>query len=141
MSFQLETFLYLCSRIWERPIGAWRSWLAHLHGVQGVGSSSLLAPTVERSGRQCLSWLFCFQSAAYIIPRQSQKIALSREAIANTNEINWMRWVTGDRTILELTTQAPPQSAKNYVGRLKGFPWLATGLSTIRDGVGKHPYR
>ena len=25
--------------------GAWRSWLAHLHGVQGVGSSSLLAPT------------------------------------------------------------------------------------------------
>jgi hypothetical protein len=23
----------------------WRSWLAHLHGVQGVGSSSLLTPT------------------------------------------------------------------------------------------------
>jgi hypothetical protein len=27
--------------------GAWRSWLAYLHGVQGVGSSSLLAPTIE----------------------------------------------------------------------------------------------
>jgi hypothetical protein len=26
-------------------IGAWRSWLAYLHGVQVVGSSSLLAPT------------------------------------------------------------------------------------------------
>ena len=27
--------------------GAWRSWLAYLHGVQGVGSSSLLAPTFK----------------------------------------------------------------------------------------------
>ncbi len=26
-------------------IGVWRSWLAYLHGVQGVGSSSLLTPT------------------------------------------------------------------------------------------------
>ena len=29
-------------------LGAWRSWLAYLHGVQGVGSSSLLAPTELR---------------------------------------------------------------------------------------------
>ena len=27
------------------PVGAWRSLVAHLHGVQGVGSSNLLAPT------------------------------------------------------------------------------------------------
>ena len=26
-------------------VGAWRSLVAHLHGVQGVGSSNLLAPT------------------------------------------------------------------------------------------------
>ncbi len=26
-------------------IGVWRSWLAYLHGVQVVGSSSLLTPT------------------------------------------------------------------------------------------------
>ena len=26
-------------------IGVWRSWLAHLHGVQGVESSSLFTPT------------------------------------------------------------------------------------------------
>ena len=32
-----------------RDIGAWRSWLAYLHGVQGVGSSSLLAPTKEKA--------------------------------------------------------------------------------------------
>ena len=29
-------------------IGVWRSWLAHLHGVQGVESSSLFTPTKER---------------------------------------------------------------------------------------------
>ncbi len=29
----------------QSKIGVWRSWLAHLHGVQGVGSSSLLTPT------------------------------------------------------------------------------------------------
>ena len=29
----------------KRLLGAWRSWLAHLHGVQGVESSSLFAPT------------------------------------------------------------------------------------------------
>ncbi len=28
-----------------RTIGVWRSWLAHLHGVQGVVSSSLITPT------------------------------------------------------------------------------------------------
>ena len=28
--------------------GVWRSWLAYLHGVQGVGSSSLLTPTFKR---------------------------------------------------------------------------------------------
>ena len=32
----------------RKKIGAWRSWLAHLHGVQGVGSSSLLAPTKKK---------------------------------------------------------------------------------------------
>jgi hypothetical protein len=32
---------YFCNS----KIGVWRSWLAHLHGVQGVGSSSLLTPT------------------------------------------------------------------------------------------------
>ena len=38
-----------------RPVGAWRSLVAHLHGVQGVGGSNPLAPTtikineVERS--------------------------------------------------------------------------------------------
>ena len=26
--------------------GVWRSWLAHLHGVQGVESSSLFTPTI-----------------------------------------------------------------------------------------------
>jgi hypothetical protein len=29
--------------------GVWRSWLAYLHGVQGVGSSSLLTPTKKNS--------------------------------------------------------------------------------------------
>ena len=29
----------------HKTFGVWRSWLAHLHGVQGVGSSSLLTPT------------------------------------------------------------------------------------------------
>jgi hypothetical protein len=32
----------------SQKIGVWRSWLAHLHGVQGVGSSSLLTPTDKR---------------------------------------------------------------------------------------------
>ena len=31
-----------------RLFGVWRSWLAYLHGVQGVGSSSLLTPTIKR---------------------------------------------------------------------------------------------
>jgi hypothetical protein len=35
-------------------LGAWRSWLAYLHGVQGVGSSSLLAPT--RSEKGFIDW-------------------------------------------------------------------------------------
>ena len=29
--------------------GVWRSWLAYLHGVQGVGSSSLLTPTFKKN--------------------------------------------------------------------------------------------
>ena len=29
-----------------RLFGVWRSWLAHLHGVQGVESSSLFTPTI-----------------------------------------------------------------------------------------------
>ena len=28
-------------------IGVWRSWLAYLHGVQGVACSSQVTPTVE----------------------------------------------------------------------------------------------
>ena len=34
---------------WERRglhVGAWRSPVAHLHGVQGVGGSNPLAPTI-----------------------------------------------------------------------------------------------
>ena len=37
-----------------KSLGAWRSWLAHLHGVQGVESSSLFAPTdlkIKKLGR------------------------------------------------------------------------------------------
>ncbi len=34
--------------------GVWRSWLAHLHGVQGVGCSSHLTPTKKGS---CYKWL------------------------------------------------------------------------------------
>ena len=29
----------------SHPVGAWRSLVAHLHGVQGVASSNLVAPT------------------------------------------------------------------------------------------------
>ena len=38
---------YLSSRAKERKhtVGAWRSLVAHLHGVQGVGGSNPLAPT------------------------------------------------------------------------------------------------
>ncbi len=39
---KIRNILYICTFN-----GAWRSWLAYLHGVQGVGSSSLLAPTDE----------------------------------------------------------------------------------------------
>jgi hypothetical protein len=35
-------------RIHTDNIGVWRSWLAYLHGVQGVGSSSLLTPTKQK---------------------------------------------------------------------------------------------
>jgi len=38
---KFERKLYLCTRIF----GVWRSWLAHLHGVQRVGRSSRLTPT------------------------------------------------------------------------------------------------
>lgn len=49
----LRFFSYFCSSFWgvvPGNIGAWRSWLAYLHGVQGVGSSSLLAPTELKRG-------------------------------------------------------------------------------------------
>ena len=36
-------------------IGAWRSLVAHLHGVQGVGGSNPLAPTYLGSTDSCLS--------------------------------------------------------------------------------------
>ncbi len=34
----------------EGGTGVWRSWLAHLHGVQGVVCSSQITPTVENEG-------------------------------------------------------------------------------------------
>ena len=43
----------------ECLFGVWRSWLAHLHGVQGVESSSLFTPTNEK--KRCLkASLFLF---------------------------------------------------------------------------------
>ena len=33
-----------------RAVGAWRSLVAHLHGVQGVASSNLVAPTSNTKG-------------------------------------------------------------------------------------------
>jgi hypothetical protein len=41
-------FLSLVLRFNLFIFGAWRSWLAYLHGVQGVGSSSLLTPTDQK---------------------------------------------------------------------------------------------
>src|SRR5208283_2875807 len=45
-------FLRLISAIIASTVGAWRSLVAHLHGVQGVASSNLVAPTntYERQG-------------------------------------------------------------------------------------------
>lgn len=47
--------LYFCNRFREddnhkrnKLFGVWRSWLAHLHGVQGVESSSLFTPTIKK---------------------------------------------------------------------------------------------
>ncbi len=56
----LAKFLYICSS--KNMIGAWRSWLAHLHGVQGVESSSLFAPTMKLSDLQMMKFesLFSF---------------------------------------------------------------------------------
>lgn len=34
-------------------VGAWRSLVAHLHGVQGVGGSNPLAPTNQIKGLLC----------------------------------------------------------------------------------------
>ena len=39
--------------------GVWRSWLAYLHGVQGVGSSSLLTPTFLKKSDEKSSDFFC----------------------------------------------------------------------------------
>lgn len=43
----------------QNKIGAWRSWLAHLHGVQGVGSSSLLAPTEKKEVLKSNLFFYC----------------------------------------------------------------------------------
>ncbi len=43
-----EIFKKKCTFAAAKRIGVWRSWLAHLHGVQGVGSSSLLTPTKRK---------------------------------------------------------------------------------------------
>ena len=32
----------------KQVFGVWRSWLAHLHGVQGAASSSLATPTIKQ---------------------------------------------------------------------------------------------
>ncbi len=37
----------------SHPVGAWRSLVAHLHGVQGVASSNLVAPTNNCSENCC----------------------------------------------------------------------------------------
>lgn len=54
--------LYFCNRFREddnhkrnKLFGVWRSWLAHLHGVQGVESSSLFTPTIKKKGLSFLS--------------------------------------------------------------------------------------
>ena len=41
-------------------IGVWRSWLAHLHGVQGVESSSLFTPT-KKKGNDSIIPFFSFR--------------------------------------------------------------------------------
>lgn len=47
----------------EKKFGVWRSWLAHLHGVQGVESSSLFTPTFFCPFPAGLSWLSIVQSS------------------------------------------------------------------------------
>ena len=42
----------------REAIGMWRSWLAHLHGVQGVGSSSLLIPTKKNRSDSVLFFVY-----------------------------------------------------------------------------------
>ena len=38
-------------------IGVWRSWLAHMSGGHGVGSSSLLTPTTVQRNQHIYCWL------------------------------------------------------------------------------------
>ncbi len=40
-------------------VGAWRSLVAHLHGVQGVGGSNPLAPTTYRVSICLLQHFVC----------------------------------------------------------------------------------
>ena len=41
-------------------IGVWRSWLAHMSGGHGVGSSSLLTPTIKTESQLIYSELAFF---------------------------------------------------------------------------------
>jgi len=57
----------------QSQIGAWRSWLAYLHGVQGVGSSSLLAPTKLRDMKRISILLFVlFTALSFSVQAQSK---------------------------------------------------------------------
>ena len=42
-------FFYIFAK---QKIGVWRSWLAHLHGVQGVVCSSQITPTKQGADNQ-----------------------------------------------------------------------------------------
>ncbi len=87
--FQVKTKVFIIAK----TIGAWRSWLAHLHGVQGVGSSSLLAPTEEEilsKGR--VSFLFCplFSfSLALFCRLQGGKVVILRAQGIDTLGLNY----------------------------------------------------
>ena len=46
------------------PVGAWRSLVAHLHGVQGAVSSNLTAPTIHRDPLSSLIFPCLFRAAS-----------------------------------------------------------------------------
>ena len=64
----------------EAPVGAWRSLVAHLFWVQGVGSSNLLAPTTLRTTTYSVpDLLHADQNAVFVCSRSflPQKHALN----------------------------------------------------------------